>query len=354
MLKEISIGVVGAGNIAKYNHLPAYKKVKGVRVAAICDIDIEKAKRLAEEFGIEKYYGSMDEMIKCEDIDAVDICTWNREHVPLSLKAVRLGKHVMCEKPAAVSLEELKQLKIELEKTGLVYLLAVPNRFKSETIYLKSLADRNFFGDICYAKANYLRRRGAPVGWFSDKSISGGGPIMDIGVHAIDSAWYLLGSPRPIRVCASLSYAIGKTDVYGKEPYIAAPSPNGKYDCEDTGAGVIDFENGTQLFFEASWTLNLPDRRETFIGGSKAGAMLTPPTLYTDLDGVAVTENLDIDTVDPFAGEIEHFCECVRSSNTNTRYNIDQAIVMQTILQAIYRSDELKRQVEIDKDGNIL
>ncbi|MBO5021474.1 MAG: hypothetical protein J6D52_12485, partial [Clostridia bacterium] len=77
-------------------------------------------------------------------------------------------------------------------------------------------------------------------------------------------------------------------------------------------------------------------------------------TLYTDLDGVAVTENLDIDTVDPFAGEIEHFCECVRSSNTNTGYNIDQAFVMQTILQAIYRSDELKRQVEIDKDGNIL
>ena len=130
-----------------------------------------------------------------------------------------------------------------------------------------------------------LRRCGTPNGWFTDQKMSGGGPIVDIGVHAIDGAWYLMGTPKPVRVSATTYSNIGAREAKGMSTYIGTPSPDNKNDCEDIGAGVIYFANGAQLFFEASWTVNLPDRREVFISGTKAGAMHTPPTIYKNVEG---------------------------------------------------------------------
>ena len=353
-MKEIRIGIVGAGNIACGAHLPAYHKANGAKVVAICDIDINKAKLAAEKFGIKSYYSSMEQMLKEEEIDAVDICTWNKEHVPLSIKAAKAGKHIMCEKPAAMSIAELKELKEIIFEKKLIYLLAIPNRYKAETECIKEIVDSGKIGDIYYAKTSYLRRRGAPDGWFTDKSISGGGPLMDLAPHALDGAWYIMGCPIPRRISATCHKAIGKYTVKGIEKYGAAPSPNGDeiYDCEDSVAGVIYFENGSQLIFDTSWALNAPDKREVILYGSQGGAMLSPPTIYTDSSCYATNGEIVItEKKNAFLCEIQHFIDCIREGITETRFGIDEAIIMQTMLDAIAESSEKGCEVIIANIG---
>ncbi len=358
-MKEVRIGLVGAGKIANDLHFPAYIKARenndGVVLAAVCDIDIERAKAAAEKLGIEKYYASMDEMIADADIDAVDICTWNKAHVPLCIAAAKAGKHIMCEKPAAMTVEEMRELKAILEEKKLVYMLAVPGRFKTDAYALKERIDAGEFGEIYYAKTAYIRRRGEPTGWFTDREYSGGGPIIDIGVHAIDAAWYLMGEPKPVRVSAKAFYDKIKTEHVRTRVHAGAPSPNGDvHTTEDSGSGVIYFDNGAQLFFEASWTIHLPDFRETIFAGTKSGAFrANPNVIYSEKDGALTDEKLEIPAPNFGYDELMHFANCVKENNVNTIYNIDKAMQMQSILNAIYASSELGREVTIDEEGNI-
>ena len=356
-MKEVKIGLVGAGSIAREMHLPAYEKLKGkgVKLNAICDIDLEKAKAMAEKYGVPKYYASVEEMLADADIDAVDVCTWNAAHVPVCIAAAKAGKHVMCEKPAAMTVQELYELKKILDEKNLVYVHAVPGRFSSESQNLKKRIDAGEFGDIFFANTSYLRRRGEPNGWFTDKEISGGGPILDIGVHAIDAAWYLMGQPRPVRVSAAVYSEKVNSKCDKTFAWTGAPSPNGDiHTTEDSGAGTIVFENGAQLMFDASWSLNLPDYRETFISGTKSGAVRTSqPVIYSERDGIVTDEKLYAPASNSGVAEIEHFAECVRNGNRETRYNVVQAIVMQAMLNAIYKSAELGREVIIDEECNV-
>lgn len=356
-MKEVKIGLVGAGTIAQSMHLPAYEKLngKGVKLAAICDIDLEKAKAAAEKYGVEKYYASVEEMLADADIDAVDVCTWNSAHVPVCIAAAKSGKHVMCEKPAAMTVEELVELKKVLDENNLVYVHAVPGRFSAESKSLKNRIDTGEFGDIYYAKTANRRRRGEPNGWFTDKEFSGGGPILDIGVHAIDAAWYLMGQPRPARVSAMVFYDKVNSKCEKTFAWTGAPSPNGdKHTTEDSGAGTIVFENGAQLIFEASWSVNLPDFGETIIAGTKAGAVRAKvPVICAEKCGIVTDENLNIHLADNGYNEIEHFAECIRNNNRSSRYDINQAIQMQTMLNAIYKSAEMGREVIIDEECNI-
>ncbi len=348
-MKKVRIGLVGAGNIAHMTHLPAYARIENAELVAVCDIDAEKAKKTAEEYHIPAYYASLGEMLENADIDAVDVCVWNGAHVPVCIEAARAGKHVMCEKPPATSAESMEELKRVLDETQVTYLLAVPNRFQTMNMYVKELCDKGEFGEIYYAKTSYLRRRGVPRGWFTDKQIAGGGPVYDIGVHRIDSAWYLMGCPKPVRVSAATFSKISQYEVRGDEPYTAAPSPNGNvYDCEDLGAGAIYFENGAQMIFEASWNLNLPDDGFTLINGTLAGCDVDKKKIYTQKDGYLYDNTVNIEKEeDPFEGEIRHFVDCILRGERKTRYPIEQAIVMQRIMDAIYESAATGRDVLI-------
>ena len=355
-MKEVKIGLVGAGAIAHDLHLPAYQRLKskGVTLAAICDIDINRAKKAAEKYGVEKYYDSVDKMLAEADIDAVDVCTWNAAHVPVCITSAKAGKHIICEEPAAMTVAELKELKAILDEKNLVYVLAVPGRFSNESQSLKKRIDAGEFGDIYYGKTAYVRRRGEPKGWFTDKELSGGGPILDIGVHAIDAAWYLMGEPKPVRVSAMTYSDKVVSECQRSFVWTGAPSPTGARTCEDSGAGVIYFENGAQLIFEASWSIQLPDYRDTVIAGTKSGAVrANPPVIYSEKAGYLTEENMTIPKSDNGYAEILHFAECVRENNRNTRYDINQAIVMQSVLNAIYASAEMGKEVTIDAEGNV-
>lgn len=336
-MEQLKIGVVGAGNISRNAHLPAYKKVSNAKVVAICDINIELAKQAAKDFGIPEYYGSIEEMLEKADIDAVDICTWNNGHSTCCVAAAKAGKHVLCEKPMAVNLDEAKKMEAAVKEAGVNFMLAVPGRFTNQNLYLRNAIENGEFGDVYFAKTQYIRRRGTPSGWFTDKKTAGGGPVIDIGIHGIDAAWYIMGCPKPVRVSAQTYSNIGDYQTKGVDRWHGQSCPDNQFDTEDSGAGIIHFENGASMLFEASWAINGEAKSQTEVFGSKAGAQLNPLKIFGERNGYLSDDSVTVNSNDKFADELAHFAECVLEGK-QTRYPLEQAVQMQQILDGIYAS----------------
>lgn len=338
--EKVKVGIVGAGNIANSAHLPAYQECSNAVPVAICDIDFERAKKTAEKYGIEHVYPSVEEMLAKADIEAVDICTWNNGHAPVCIAAAEAGKHVLCEKPLTMDVSLALEMQKAVEDAGVIFMLAVPSRFGYENMYLRDMYERGELGEVYYAKTSAVRRRGTPSGWFTDKKTSGGGPVIDIGIHRIDEAWYLMGNPRPVRVSANVFSKIGDYQTKGVGRWIGTPCPDNRFDCEDSGAGVIHFENGALMLFEASWALNAPAKEATLICGTKAGATIEPFTIYGERNDYLSTDEITVlrGGEKRFLLEIEHFADCVQKGVKETKYPMSQAVDMQRMLQAIYDS----------------
>ncbi|MGI6715748.1 MAG: Gfo/Idh/MocA family protein [Eubacteriales bacterium] len=337
-MKKLRIGVVGAGNISQNAHLPACQKCDNAVVVAIADIDINRAKQAAEKFKIPAYFSSVEEMIEKADIDAVDICTWNNGHAPVAIAAANAGLHILCEKPMTISVEKAYEIKEAVEKAGVKFMLGVPGRFQPANMYVRELYEKGKLGDVYFAKTAYIRRRGTPTGWFTDLKTSGGGPVIDIGIHGIDAAWYLMGTPKPVSVSATTYDKIGNFKTKGVDRWQGTPCPDNQFDTEDSGAGIIRFENGASMLFEASWAINGPPSYNTFVFGSKAGVSLNPLVIYGERNGYLSDDKISLSSSDEhFKREISHFADCVLNDKP-VIYPIEQAILMQKMLNGIYES----------------
>ncbi len=345
-MEKIKLCIVGAGNIAQSAHLPVYQQRDDVEITGIADLNLERAQEAAKKFGIPKAFSSVEEMLENVECDYVDICVWNRSHASVAISAARAGKHILCEKPMALNLEHALEMKKEIEKAGVTFMLAVPTRYSGEAQLLREMVDAGKLGEIYYAKTAYTRRRGTPIGWFTDTSKSGGGPVIDIGVHCIDRTWFLMGCPKPVRVSASTSYAIGDFKTKGVNRWTALDSDVTAFDTEDSACGVIHFENGASLLFEVSWALNAPGESYTQICGTKAGARLDPLTVYGEELGYLTDNKPQSANVNNFASEIDHFIDCLRTGK-KPMSDLDQAVTMQRMLQGIYDSAHLHKEVEI-------
>ncbi|MGI6239473.1 MAG: Gfo/Idh/MocA family protein [Christensenellales bacterium] len=345
-MEKIRVGIIGAGNIAQSAHLPVYQERDDVEVVAIADWSLERAQEAAKKFGIPKAYANVEELLANEDVDYVDICVWNRSHAPVAIAAAKAGKHVLCEKPMAIDLSDALEMEKVIRETGVTFMLAVPTRYLAEAQLLNQMRKDGKLGDIYYAKTANVRRRGTPIGWFTDTKKSGGGPVIDIGVHCIDRTWYLMGRPRPVRVSANTAYRIGDFKTKGVKRWEALDSDVTAFDTEDSAAGVIHFENGAVMLFEVSWALNAPPTEYTQICGTKAGATLDPLVIYgEDMDYLTDNKPTVID-VNPFAVEIDHFIHCLRTGETPESPLAD-GVTVQRMLQGIYDSARLGREVEI-------
>ena len=345
-MEKIKVAIVGAGNIARSAHLPAYKKFNDVEVVAIADKNLERAQETAKMFDIPAAYGSIDELLEKTECDYVDVCVWTGSHADCVIKAANAGRNVLCEKPMALNLEHALKMKEAVEKNGVLFMLAVPTRYTNETQLLHKMMEEGKFGDIYYAKTAYTRRRGTPRGWFTDTAKAGGGPVIDIGVHCIDHTWYIMGNPKPVRVSASTSYTIGDYQTKGVTRWTALDSDVTAFDTEDAANGVIHFENGASMVFDVAWAQNAPDESYSQICGSKAGARENPLTIYGEEDGYLVDIKPTTGDCDMFYNEIAHFIDCLRTGKKPIS-DLDQAVTMQRILQGIYDSAKLGREVEI-------
>ena len=245
-MAKLRIGMIGAGNIANA-HLDAYKKfVPDAEIVAICDINEERLNETADIYGIEKRYLSVDEMLANETLDAADVCVWNINHAECSIKALDAGLHVLCEKPMAYSVEHAEKMVEAAKRNNKLLMIGFVLRFSNETAVLKDYVDNGYLGDIYYSKAAYVRDHGCPNGWFSDKALSGGGPVIDIGVHVIDQTRYLMGNPKPVSI-----YAVTYNKLSNRPDLKTNPGwmPKGattkdKCDVEDLGVAMIKYDNG--------------------------------------------------------------------------------------------------------------
>ena len=357
-MEKLRIGVVGCGGIANNKHLPSIKETQLAEVVAFCDILPERAKETAEKFGVKgaKEFTDYRDLVK-EDLDAVYVCTPNRSHCEISVAALEAGHHVMCEKPMAMNYAEAQQMCAAAKKNGKLLTIGYQSRYRADSIYLKRECEAGVLGDIYYARAKAIRRRAVPTwGVFLNEFEQGGGPLIDIGTHALDLTLWMMNNYKVKSVVGTVYHKLnGET-----EPANAfGPWDPKEFTVEDSAFGFIVMEDGATINLEASWALNTLDVNEskTVLCGTKAGADMN--------DGLAIngTKNnkqyvlrpdLSAGAVAFFTGvsdkpeiiEQRTFLGAIKGEN-DLIVLPEQAAVVTLILEKIYQSAKEGRQVII-------
>lgn len=346
-MDQIRVGIVGAGNIAASAHLPAYSRMKDlVKVVAIADINRERAERVAAEFGIPNVFSNVHELLAGCDVDYVDVCTWNCAHAECTIAAARAGKNILCEKPMADSLEHALEMEREVKKAGVRFMLGVVTRFLPEAQLVKKMQEAGELGDIYLAKTFYTRRRGTPIGWFTNRAKSGGGAVIDIGVHCIDRTWYLMGRPKPVSVSASVSNVFGNFQTKGVNRWTAG-DPETVCDTDDSGVAFIRFENGAVMLVQTAWAINGKPENTSVLYGSKAGVSFEPLTVFSENQHQYLSDNvIHTEKNDYFEMEIRHFVDCIHQDQTPIA-SLEDGVTVQRILDAIYRSGKEGHEVTL-------
>ena len=348
-MKKLKVGIIGAGNIATSAHLPSYQQLTDlVEVVAIADIVLERAQDAANKYGIPHAYASVEELLANEpDVDYIDICVWTAAHAPVAIAAAKAGKNILCEKPLAASLEQGLAIEKAVKEAGVQFMLAVVTRYGAEQQKFVELRDAGKFGEIYYAKCSYVRRRGTPGGWFTDKELAGGGPVLDIGVHAIDRTWYLMGRPTPVSVSAETSYRIGDYKTKGVGRWEPFGKGKGVFNTEDSASVFFRFEGGKSMVAEIAWAINGEGSATTQIFGSKAGCTFEPLTIYGENEeGYLSEEKPEVIGNNYFVEEIRHFIDCLNTGKKPIS-PIEDAVTVQRMLDGIYRSAEKHEEVKI-------
>lgn len=351
-MKKWRIGIVGAGNIAQSAHLPAYEKLRDrAEIVAIADLDVERAEKAAAKFGIPAAYDSAEALLAGTDVDCIDICTWNNGHAPVTIAAARAGKHILCEKPMADSLENALAMERAVQENGVKFMVAVVTRYSTEAQTAHAMQENGSLGDVYFARTAYTRRRGTPMGWFTNTSKSGGGPVIDIGVHCIDRTWFLMGRPKPVSVTAATSYAIGDYKTRGVDRWLAFSGADSVFDTEDSAAAFIRFENGAVMNAEISWAQNAPPESYVRLYGTKAGITFDPLTVYGENDAGFLSDSIVTcggNGEDIFENEIVWFLDSLDGKKEILSPASD-GVAVQRILDGIYRSAKLGREVRLDE-----
>lgn len=353
-MKILKAAVIGVGGIS-HEHITAYQKNPNVELYAFCDINAERLYQKAEKYGVakERCFTDKDEMLAAlPEIDIVSVTTWNSAHAECTIAALNAGKDVICEKPMAMNAEEARKMKEAADKNGRLLQIGFVRRYGNDCKVVKDFIDAGSFGDIYYAKATYLRRNGNPGGWFGDKSRSGGGPLIDLGVHVIDLVRYLLGKPQPVSVYgATFQKLLNRPTVKSQKDYTAADAKkNDICDVEDLASAMIRFDNGAVLSIEASFSLNIKKPEgDIQLFGTKAGCKLDPQVeIYTEMNDYMVNVAFDDDTAlsfdGLFANEINHFVDCVLNG-TECIAPAQDGIDMMRILDAVYESARTGHEV---------
>lgn len=349
----MKVGIIGTGNLAEL-HMKAYRKNPDVEIVAVCDFNLERAKQRAEQFGAKEVYQDYKDMLSKSDIDAVSVITWNNTHAEITVNALNAGKHVLCEKPPALNALQALEMEKASQSAGKLLMFGFVRRFEEKAKLLKQKIDDGELGDIYYIKTGYLRRTGNPGGWFANKKISGGGPLIDLGVHMVDLAMFLMNKPKPVSVFGATFNKVGNmANIKGVSAWKAADYRNdGINDVEDMAVGIIKFENGSCIHLETSWTSHIKkDVTYLEVFGSKGGASLEPDleiytadrSYLTDIKPV-LKSGFDFDAC--FSEEIDHFVDCVLRGTPCTCSAKDGVTIMK-ILDAIYASSETGQLIEV-------
>ncbi|MBP1753982.1 MAG: oxidoreductase [Firmicutes bacterium] len=360
MDKKIKVGIIGCGGIANGKHMPSLSQLGDVEMVAFCDLIVEKAEKAKEQYGTPdaKVYTDYQELLKDQEIEVIHVCTPNRSHAPISIDALHAGKHVMCEKPMAKTAEDARKMVQAAKETGKKLTIGYQHRHKPESIYLKSVIERGDLGDIYFAKAFAVRRRGTPNwGVFLNEYEQGGGPLIDIGTHSLDVTLYLMNNYEPKMVVGTKYKKVNNAD---------CGNPWGGWDkdqhtMEDSAFGFIVMKNGATIILESSWALNTCEpisEGSTVLCGSDAGAQIKNGVTINKGEfnrlieikpdmasgGVAFYEGHSMSPADV---EARRWIDAVKN-DTDPVVLPEQACVVSEILEAIYKSAASGQPVYFD------
>ncbi|MDQ6419065.1 Gfo/Idh/MocA family oxidoreductase [Paenibacillus sp. LHD-117] len=352
---KIRIGIIGAGNIGGVHAKEFSALSEQCEITAITDAYLPLAKEKAATYGIANVVETPEALIDREDVDAVIIGVPNQHHAPLAIRAIEAGKHVLLEKPMGINSDAARRIYDASRKSDSIVMIGHQMRFESVPMQIKEQVERGELGRIYTAKTGWFRRKGIPGWgtWFTRMDQSGGGPLIDIGVHMLDLALYLMGNPKPVSVYGATYAEFGPKrkgiGTWGK------PNWDGVYDVEDLATALIKMEDGSTLSLEVSWAVHMDTDNAPFVHlmGSEGGAS------YKGASGKLLTEKFDraIETSlsKPESDEGErnrlsrHFLACIREG----KQPITSALTGYTnnlILDAIYESSRTGNEVKLNWD----
>ncbi|WP_050613810.1 Gfo/Idh/MocA family protein [Bacillus testis] len=344
--QQIRVGIIGAGSISDL-HIAGHQRSSRSNVMAICDQNAERAKAKARQYGIPHYCTNYKELLSLKDIDAIVICTYNATHAQIAIDALASQKHVFVEKPLCISYEEAQEIEAAVKKSGKQLQVGFVRRFDSKVEKIKEMVDSGAIGEIYYAKMSALRRLGNPGGWFADKEKSGGGPLIDVGIHLLDLCLYFMASPTVKTVKAVTYKKLGsRNHIKNLSYYTAADPGEGNNTVEELAAASIRFDNGACLLLDTSYTLHASkDETVCIIYGTKGGVEVEPNfVVSTDCYNTILNAYPQIDQdvshlQSAYPKQIEGFIDCCMNGSA-PRHSIEDSLLTMKIIHAIYESAE--------------
>lgn len=348
----IRLGVIGAGNIGSV-HIGTFKNLPEVEIVAVTDAFLQLAERKAGEHGIKKVHANSDELINDPEIDAVVICVSNEWHAPIAIKALQAGKHVLLEKPMAINIDAARDIVRAQRESGKVLMLSHQMRWEWIALQMKEQIEKGALGDIYNVKTGWMRRKGIPGWgtWFTQMNKSGGGPLIDIGVHMLDLSLHLMGGAKPVSVYGS-TYAEFGPKRKGIGTW-GTPDWNGLYDVEDLATAIIKMDNGATLSLDVSWAAHMETDSKPYVHllGTEGGANIrgTSGTLLTEM----YDRTVDVPVNPPEKDEgarirmSRHFVDCVLNG-IEPITSVMTGFTNNLILDAIYQSSKTGHEVKLN------
>jgi predicted dehydrogenase len=350
------VAMIGAGGIVRYSHIPNFQSIPHVSVEAVCDVNEARAEEVATEKGIPRVFTDHQQMLSEVKPDITVIATPNVYHKPMTIDALRAGSHVLCEKPLALTYADAREMLDLAESKGLVLNAGTHYRWSDPMQAAKAHVDAGFFGEIYAVRTVWHRRSGIPGygSWFTRNSLSGGGSLLDIGIHALDRALYLMGFPQPVTVSGATFSKLGPRGLglggWGSD--IQKPSPDAIFDVDDLSWAFIRFDTGAVLQLQVSWAVNNKDQFFTEIYGTDGGAVVGSQNdveLYTIMNG----QESDIKVSVPkgrtgsYTALVRNFVRYLDGDPEGAIIPAHEALTSVRIIEGVLRSSQEGREVDL-------
>ncbi len=354
--KTLRVGVVGIG-WAGQQHLNSYVRLDGVEVVAIAGMETDLLGELAQTHNVPNAFERWEDMIEAGGLDAISVAVPTFLHAPIAIAALQAGIHVLSEKPIARSGDEAQSMVDAARAANRVLDVAFNHRRRGDMQRLKQAIDAGELGDLYYARGSWLRREGIPGmgGWFTNKNASGGGALIDIGVHALDYSLYFMGEPTAISVSA-VSYDKLGSRGRGGSSYSEASKRSGEFEVEDFASALIRFDNGSSLSLEAAWAgyRSVNDTMDFSVFGTDGGAELSVDgdvdklVIYRDKDGKNSDYHPSSETIEGHWVVVNDFIDSIREGHEAwSRHDGSLALRRARIIDACYESARLNKEVEV-------
>jgi predicted dehydrogenase len=333
-MEKTKVAVIGLGGIAQLVHLPILSKLMNVQISAIADIKKNQLNSVGDKFKIEKRYTDHKEMLDKEEIEAVIIATPTNTHLEIALDCLKANKHILIEKPIARNVSEAKQINAASKKYKKQVMVGMNLRYRPDAMLMKSLVISGELGDIFYIRCGWLRKQSSEQKWFINKSQSGGGVIIDLGILILDLALWILNDKK------MKSVSVQKFNHNTK-------------DVEDSAIGFVRFDDDRVISFEVSWGLHSEwDKFHLAAFGTEGTAHLNPLRAYKRMESshidytVASQANQTNLFKKSYENELKHFIGVVRE-NTPVISTGDDAVTLMKLLEALYKSAKHKKEINL-------